>query len=144
MQFAAHPGTVASLTTLLRSVMPPFCLENGAPTHNLSLASYCLACVQAFLEQGAGMLEIAEQAKDADLARCLLRFLKWDNEKMLAEGGSAKVSVENYGGADSNTLNNCDEKSRISVRVYSVAVVKILLNGKHSNTATEATIISDV
>ena len=89
------------------------------------------------------MIQIAEQAQDADLARCLLRFLKWDNEKMLAEGGTAGASVENYSGTHSNTSNNSDEKSRIAVRVYCVAVVKILLNGKHSNTATEATIISD-
>jgi hypothetical protein len=89
------------------------------------------------------MVEIAEQARDASLAPCLLRFLKWDNERTLAEGGAATVSGENYSAIGGGASDNDSQKDRVAVRVYCVAVIKILLSGKHTSVATEAVIISD-
>ncbi len=89
------------------------------------------------------MVEISEQVREAFLARCLLRFLKWDNEQTLSEGGAATVSAENYGALGETESGSGGQKNRVAVRVYCVAVLKILLSGKHTSVATEAVIISD-
>ena len=89
------------------------------------------------------MIEIAGQAHDALLARCLLRFLTWDNEQTLAEGGAVTVSGENYSAMSRVADGNDTQNNRVAVRVYCVAVIKILLSGKHSSVATEGIIITD-
>ncbi len=131
----------------MRFVLPPHCTEQGVPA-DLSLGSHCLACIQAILEHGGERPDLCEQADRVQLARCLLRFLDWDHSSAAAAAaaGAPVAGHENYGGAAASirgrqAAGDADDGVRISVRVYAVAVVKLLMQGRHTAERTEATVI---
>lgn len=143
LQFASHTETMKSLTRLLASVMPPHCLQNHNDARNMSMVGYCLACIQALLEKGGDMVEIADQANSVFLARHLLEYLKWDNNQTLSESMGDHSTVENYSEMKSDFTSDNGQKYHVAVRVYSVAVIKILLEGKHTKEITETAILSN-
>ena len=134
--------TLECLTQLLRSVMPPHCLQNPNGIQSMHMSSYCLACIQALLDKGRDMLEIANQAKSAGLAKYLLQFLKWDDDQTLSEGMATNTRKENYSEMKSNSNSEHIQNNQVAVRVYSVAVMKILLDGKYTHEYAEAAIIN--
>ena len=83
------------------------------------------------------------------LAQCLLRFLEWDHSSATAAAaaGATAAGRENYGAAagagprQTAGAGDADNSVLISVRVYAVAVVKLLMQGRHTAQQTEATVI---
>lgn len=109
----------------------------------MSMVGYCLACIQALLEKGGDMVEVADQANSVFLARHLLEFLKWDNDQTLADSMATHSTAENYSEMKSDSRSENEQKHQVAVRVYSVAIIKILLEGKHTQATTEAAILSN-
>jgi len=132
LQFAADPDTLITLTTLMRIAIPPHCNRHGSGIADLALGSHCLACIKAVLEKGYGMEEFARQAATARLALCLLEFLEWDDNG----APPSDASSENY----ANKSSGLAEDGKVSLRVYSVSVVKMLLRAEHSAVATRAVV----
>ena len=137
IQFAADPDTLKTLTTLLRIAIPPHCTRDGSGVPNLSLGSHCLACVQSVLEKGRGMHEYALQACNAQLARCLLQFLKWDHTASSRSSSctTTTTTTENYA-----LMGDLAEDGKISLRVYSVSIIRMLLENEHSASHTQSVV----
>lgn len=77
------------------------------------------------------MHEFALQACNAQLARCLLQFLEWDHAA--SSGSSSSITTaENYA-----SMGDLAEDGKISLRVYSVSIVRMLLENEHSASYTQ-------
>jgi hypothetical protein len=126
MQFATDPDTLSMLTTLMRTAVPPHCFTEGSGVADLALGSHCLACIKVVLEKGQEHREeFVAQAKHAELARCLLQFLEWDHTST----GTGASSGENYTNR-ATTTTGLAENGKVSLRVYSVSVIKLLLHNE--------------
>ena len=129
MQFATDPDTLTMLTTLMRTAVPPHCSTEGSGVADLALGSHCLACIKVVLEKGQEHREeFVAQAKHAGLARCLLQFLEWDHTCHTSTGSGAS-SGENYT-SRATTTTGLAENGKVSLRVYSVSVIKLLLHNE--------------
>jgi hypothetical protein len=133
-QFATDPDTLKTLTSLMRKAVPPHCSKEGSGVADLSLGSHCLACIKAVLEKGKDLEDFAVQARDSQLASCLLQFLEWDHTS--SSGRNVSSSSEDY----TNINNGLAEDGKVSLRVYSVSVIKMLLQNDHSVMFTQRVI----
>lgn len=121
----------------MRTAIPPHCAKEGSGVADLALGSHCLACIKAVLEKGKGIEDFATQARESKLTTCLLQFLEWDH----ASTGGGSGSNRRSSGEDYTAVRTgLAEDGKVSLRVYSVSVIKMLLHSEQSMMHTRSVV----